>query len=436
MLFIFVEKLTPRVQYVFNYVFNDLLRIDYELVNNLEKFNSYNGPKLSYGSLKITSNHIFSASLLFENEIKKIEWPINVNGKIPKLFPVESRALIDFDIFSAIFFMISRYEEYLPFEPDNHGRFTSNQSVAFKYNFLRIPIVNIWAEELKQAIKIAYPEITFEKRKFEFINTFDIDNAFAYKSKPLWRKLGSLIRSLSLFDFNNVQKRFLVWFGKEKDPYDTFELILDTHQKFGFNSIMFFLLGDYGSHDKNVSSKNKTLQSLIQKMNVSMNIGIHPSYNSNSKPEMLGLEKERLENITKSKINSSRQHYLKLNFPSTYLNLIQNGITKDFTLSYADDWGFRAGTCVPFSFFNLENNEATNLVLYPNTIMEATFKYYLKLSPEEAQNEIRNAIDEVYKVGGTFISLWHNESLSDTGNWKGWRNVYLNMIDYVNKKRI
>ena len=31
---------------------------------------------------------------------------------------------------------------------------------------------------------------------------------------------------------------------------------------------------------------------------------------------------------------------------------------------------------------------------------------------------------EVKKVNGTFISVWHKESLKDSGQWLGWRNVF------------
>ena len=46
-------------------------------------------------------------------------------------------------------------------------------------------------------------------------------------------------------------------------------------------------------------------------------------------------------------------------------------------------------------------------------------------------DEIKNIINQVKSVNGTFISLWHNESLSDQKRWKGWRRVYEEMIKYA-----
>jgi hypothetical protein len=34
----------------------------------------------------------------------------------------------------------------------------------------------------------------------------------------------------------------------------------------------------------------------------------------------------------------------------------------------------------------------------------------------------------VREVGGTMRLLWHNESVSDTGEWKGWRLMYKEML--------
>jgi hypothetical protein len=52
---------------------------------------------------------------------------------------------------------------------------------------------------------------------------------------------------------------------------------------------------------------------------------------------------------------------------------------------------------------------------------------YLKLSPEEAFKETEMLMNEVKKVGGTFVSIWHNETVNDSGEWKGYREVFEKM---------
>jgi hypothetical protein len=188
-------------------------------------------------------------------------------------------------------------------------------------------------------------------------------------------------------------------------------------------------LGDYGKFDKNVSHENNGFQKLIQKLAMEYEVGIHPSFASfrHGCHGKVIRENERLEKIVGRKISKSRQHYLNLKFPKTYQNLIKAGITEDYTLGYPDQSGFRAGICTPFNFYDLENEETTNLLVVPFQVMDGTLRNYLKLSPEEAFKETEMLMNEVKRVGGTFVSIWHNETVNDSGEWKGYREVFEKM---------
>jgi hypothetical protein len=97
-------------------------------------------------------------------------------------------------------------------------------------------------------------------------------------------------------------------------------------------------------------------------------------------------------------------------------------------MGFADMPGFRAGVCTPFYFYDLKNEKQTNLRLYPVTFMEGNFMKYLKKGPAESMQIIFRLIDEVKSVNGTFISIWHNHTLSDDNRNKGWRKVHDAMI--------
>jgi hypothetical protein len=75
----------------------------------------------------------------------------------------------------------------------------------------------------------------------------------------------------------------------------------------------------------------------------------------------------------------------------------------------------------------LENEQTTNLLVFPFQTMDGTLRNYLKLSPEEAFKETEMLMKEVKKVGGTFVSIWHNETVNDWGEWKGYRDVFEKM---------
>ena len=163
-------------------------------------------------------------------------------------------------------------------------------------------------------------------------------------------------------------------------------------------------------------------------------IGIHPSYGSNKSTLQLKKEVERLSKVLHRDITQSRQHFLKLTLPETYRNLIDLDITDDYTMGFASQVGFRASICTAFNFYDLDTEMETKLKIHPFAIMEGTLKYSMKVSPEEAMNKIKPLIDEVKKVDGVFMSLWHNDTLNDRKIWIGWRSVFEKMVQYAVEK--
>ena len=204
-------------------------------------------------------------------------------------------------------------------------------------------------------------------------------------------------------------------------------------KKYNLKTIFFFLLADYGYNDKNVPYTSKRLRELIKQISDYCNIGIHASYNSLKNNNKLKIEMNRLSEILHKEVLDSRQHFIKLNMPSMYRNLIKNGIKDDYSMGFVSLPGFRAGTCNKFSFYDLDLESETDLNIHPFSIMDVTLNDYMNLTPSQSIDIIRNIIDEIKIVEGTFISIWHNESLNYSGRWYGWDNVYLKMIKYAKK---
>lgn len=428
MILVYTHNLTPRLKYIFKTIFSDVLLCKVEFTTNIEDFENFDGAKINYSDSKLNSGLFFkSTELLFEEKIKPQNISVLEFESSPYFYPVEKNSSFIFDPFAASFYLITRYEEYLPHNKDNHERFLAQESLAYQNNFLELPLVNIWIDKIVSLIETEYPTFNFSKKEFQYISTLDIDNAYAYKHKGALRTIGALGKSL--IKGNGFSDRLKVLFGSKKDPYDTFLYQNNIHEKYNIFPYYFFLLGDFGHNDKNISIKNHSFQNLIQSISEKNEIGIHPSYASNKNPEKVSLEKDRLKRIIKKDVLKSRQHYLKLNFPKTYQNLINNGIIEDHTMGYAELPGFRASICSPFYFYDLSLEKETHLKLFPFSVMDATFQYYKKSSPEEALNHIIELMQEVKKVNGTFISVWHNESLSDEGIWKGWKIVYEKMLN-------
>ena len=199
-------------------------------------------------------------------------------------------------------------------------------------------------------------------------------------------------------------------------------------KEYAVTTIFFFSIGDYTTFDTNVSASKTKYQLLIKEMQDYARVGLHPSYFTNQNPVLLKKEKERLESITNTPVRKSRQHYLRFSLPETYQNLIDLEIEEEYSMGYASNVGFRASTCTPFYFYDLDFEIQTPLKVYPFALMDTTLNDYMKLTPKQSLGRIRDLRNEVKAVNGTFITLFHNESLSDYLRWKGWKRLYESML--------
>lgn len=429
MIFVYSHKITPRLRYIFNFVFSEILGTEYELTADEEKFKNAKVARVSYTRQPVTDELFFqSKDLLFESGITEQNINVFEWSDTKAFFATGKKSALPFDPFAAAFYLISRYEEYLPHIRDIYDRFEANESIATKGGFIHQPIIDVWAYKVRDILKEKFPQLRFKDRKYTYLNTVDIDNAYAFKQKGLMRTAGGFARSVLKLDLKEFVRRAKVLAGAEVDPYDTYDFLKDLQNEYGFKSIYFFLLADYGINDKNVPHYNRKFQSLIKSIGDYAEVGIHPSFNSNRNPEKIKIEIDRLSGIVHKDITRSRQHFLILHLPHTYRRLIDLDINEDHTMGYAAETGFRAGTCTPFFFYDLDLEMKTTLKVNPFAVMDATLQYYKKFSIEKSIEHVRQLVVEVKKVNGIFISLWHNETLSDEGIWKGWRKVYTETV--------
>lgn len=434
-LLVYTPRLSPRLKYIFDLLMTDLIGIDYVFCLQPEEFKKFEGPKISYCDHPLGDEPFFFASrLLFEKGIEDQQINVFEWKDLPVFFGTHPKYLLPFDVFAASFYLVSRYEEYLPHIKDEHMRFSPQQSLAWQKGFLNRPLVNIWALELKKILAQQFSSLEFTEHHYRYISTFDIDSAYAYREKGLIRHVGSIGLSLINFNIRGIGERLRVLMGLEKDPYDTYDWQLQMAEKYHLRQIYFFLVGDYGEYDKNIPvDGSRSFQSLIKSVADYADVGIHPSYQSNTNRLQLRKEIRRLRTVLKNDIVKSRQHFLKVTFPETFRNLLEFDIREDYSLGYASEIGFRASICSPFPFYDLDLDVSTKLKLTPFMLMDGTLKDYMKLSPEESVERAKQLIDEVRAVNGTFVTLWHNQSVNDREEWAGWRTVYEQIVAYAVK---
>ncbi|MCD4746380.1 MAG: polysaccharide deacetylase family protein [Bacteroidales bacterium] len=430
MLLIYTHKITNRINYIFKLIFKELLGVDFTLTSNIDDFRAYSGIKFNYSKQAFDTELFFAAdNLLFERGIKGQDLSfIDFDGSKAFFTTYNKKSVLPFDPFAASFYLVSRYEEYLPYMKDKYGRFSAKESIAFKQDFLQKPLVNIWTLKIADIIKEKYPSFNFPGKKYKFIPTIDIDAAYAYRLKGFIRTAGAYFNSLFKFDLDVLIERTRVLIGLTKDPFDTYEFQLNIQKQYDLKPIYFILFADYGLNDKNIPVYNSKFQTLIKSLADYAQVGIHPSFGSNTNLKKLKTEVERLSKVLNKEITKSRQHFLKLDLPVTYRNLINLDITDDYTMGFAAAIGFRAGICNSFMFYNIDLDTETNLRVHPFAIMEGTLRDYMNVSASEALSYIKPIIEEVKAVNGTFITLWHNESLSNSKRWVGWDKVYEEMV--------
>ncbi len=279
------------------------------------------------------------------------------------------------------FSCLSRYEEYLPFEPDQYGRFEADQSLAFRNGFLEEPVIDQWLILFKKLLQKKFPDLVFPPQSFHYISTFDIDNPWSFLHKGLVRSVAGSLKALWQARYADFSQRLSVLRGSMQDPFDTYGYIRSIEMKYNFKSIFFFLFADYDRFDCNYTLNTPHFRQLVQQIGQDHRTGIHPSLRSNDHAGLLPVEQKRYAEIAGNLPNISRQHFLILRFPETYRRLAEMGIREDYSMGYASYPGFRAGTCSSFNFYDLTNESETDLVIFPFAVMDVTLQQYRALTP-------------------------------------------------------
>ncbi|HSZ31977.1 MAG TPA: polysaccharide deacetylase family protein [Puia sp.] len=415
----------PRLTYILELVSSEIFNEPFTLVSDKDVFISSSGNKINYSEQRLTPEELYVRphGLLFETGIREVPiYRFDYSGK-PAFF--ETSGDFPFDIFAAAFYLLSRYEEYLPFQPDKYGRFPHEASLAYKENFLHLPLVNYWLEDFKKALRAKFPNLSFRMKDFKFIPSYDIDIAYSYKYKGLKRNLGGFYNSVLKREWKYFLDRWDVLFNKKKDPFDSYEWLDSLHLYCRTRAYYFFLLAkNQVGVDKNISPDKHAIQSLIAYHAKGYTVGIHPSWQSGDEQAVLMEELDKLEKIIGSPVKYSRQHYLRMSLPQTYRRLIDVGIEKDFSMGYGSSNGFRASMASSFYWFDLKAEKKSELMLFPFCFMDSTAFYEQKLTPKAAFAELMEYYNKIKQINGLMVTIWHNNFFGTDTMFAGWKEVY------------
>lgn len=240
--------------------------------------------------------------------------------------------------------------------------------------------------------------------------------------------MGGYLKAIFRFDKKDIIDRTSVLLKKEMDPFDSYSYQLAIQKKYNLKAIYFYLLGDYGVNDKNHPSNNHNFQKLIKHLSDYSTPGIHPSFGSNFKSGQVKIEINRLAAITHREVFNSRQHFAMLKFPNTYYDLLELGITDDYSMGYANFNGFRASYCMPFYWYDLDDELETGLKIHSYSITETSLRYKDKATPDSIAAMAKPIIDEVKKYNGEMITIFHNDTMGTAPEWLEWKNTYEEVV--------
>lgn len=430
MLLVYTHKISPRLKYVFKHTCTRVLGIKVSFTTKIEEFIAHDSLKMSYTKQQL-GNEFFvkSHDILFEQGLSDVEIHVQDWDNTKGFFYNGDKSAIPFDIFASSFYLLSRYEEYLPHVKDDYGRFLATESIAYKYGFLQQPVVDIWAYKFKKALQNHFSEFKFPERTYSIKPIIDVPSAYNFKLKGIMRTFGGTIKDVFQFKFKRFYNRFAVLFGFKHDPYDTFEYIINKQKQSKSKFLFFFLIGDYSTYDKGINASKKKFISLIKHVADYCKVGLKASFFAIDDMDVLKKEKLQMEDILNTSLKASRQSFSKLNLPESYRNLIELEVEEDYTMGYVNHIGFRAGSATPFLFYDLDYEIQTPLKVYSYPLMDySLLKTQSLLDKKKVLKEI---INEIKQVNGEFIPVFHNYTFCDAQRWSGFKALFNIILESV-----
>lgn len=368
-LLIYTPKLNARIEYIMRHCIEKMLGCSLEFTNSIETFIASTKIKISY-SYKPLGNEFFieKYGLLDEVGFNDIDISVSKWEDVPCFFRVSSESSIPFDIFSASFYLLSRYEEYQPYVKDMSGGFPAEESLAYKNDFLLMPLVDIWMHKFSYLLGTEFKKFTSCRTSFETNFIVTVHQAYAYKYKNFFRHWVGFVRDVMLLRFTKAISRCQVVFNFKKDPFDTYDYLLSWFNKQNYAHSWFFQLGDFTRSNRNISPHSTDYQKLIKHLADESAVGLLVSKQAIRNTSAIKTEIKRLEKITHQNLKSIFLADPSLGFPDIYLNAQRLGLEKDYSLGYIKSIGFRASTCKPFYFYDLNLEQTTPLQIQPYAI--------------------------------------------------------------------
>jgi len=426
MLLVYTHKITKRFSYIMKHLFIHILGVEVGFTTKVEDFIKHKGPKITYTKQPLQNEFFVRANdLLFEQGINDIQLKMGDWDGIPCFFHTDDRSNLPYDIFSASFYLLSRYEEYLPHVKDELGRFPPETSIAVQQGFLEQPLVDLWAKKFLGILKERFPDVETSPKKYRFTPIIKVTTSHSYALRGFSRSVAGFFNDLANFKFQRLVERVAVWFNPEKDPYNNFQELIRIQKRFKAKTVFFFQFANYSRYDKNISVHRNKFRYLIKSVADYGKVQLSASMASSHDNAILKEEKERLSNLINRPVTGSRMRYNKVVVPTTYQNLVEAEFTDDYSMGYTHIMGFRAGTCTPFYFYDINLEVQQPIKVHPFVFSDhALLKFK---NPQEVFERLDVFYRQLKEVGGDFLMVFSNQLLGGKQHMN-WLQLYESII--------
>jgi Family of unknown function (DUF7033) len=338
------------------------------------------------------------------------------------------------DVFGAVFVLLTRLEEIVSRERDQHDRFPASASILVRNGLAQRPLADEYVEVLWLALNRLWPGLERKCHPFSVRPTHDVDWPFYSRGKPLetFRQAASDVatrrnRALAVARFRSLAA--IMRSGRGADPCNTFDFLMDASEQHGVRSAFYFMGGRSDSvHDAGYPL-DEWVRGVIRRIDQrGHEIGVHPSYRTFDDLEALRREVKTVSDVAaeagvEAPVAGGRQHFLRWENPATWRNWNSVGLRYDSTLGYSELCGFRCGTSRAFPVFDLELRTPLGLVEQPLIAMEAALLSHQHLSFDDAVVQMGELKEVCRRTGGTFTFLWHNNRLSSPAEREAYTSV-------------
>ncbi|MFQ3340718.1 MAG: hypothetical protein ACI9TK_000372 [Flavobacteriaceae bacterium] len=430
MVLVYTHIITPRLTYIFKHIFENMLSVSIQFTTAVEVFVAHSGPKFSYTKKQLGNEFFIPAHpLLFEQGVKSQELNVERFEGFPIFFKIKGESFLRFDIFAASFFLLSRYEEALPHIKTHQGFFDPAQSIAGQFNFLKIPIVDVWIKNLHKTLAKLFPE-SFElkdKKKDPKKNVLiEVSTPFRYKHRSFFVSLGDFFYSLWKFNLLHLFEQLAVLFRIKEDPFDTFKTWKYLFKSSIVSPKIFFLFSQSSPYESTVSTFNLSYQKIIKTMGDLFSLGLLVSVKSQlNENEFLSREKKTFQSLTHKFLSDVRMSKGIRDLGLVYESLVAQEFSSDYSMGYQNTLGFRAGTATPFYFYNLSNEFLLPLKVNPIITTEKGLK---EMSAKKAFQLLKDIYENLPLSCSSLTIVISNGFFNPIRENKSWHQEFKNYI--------